>query len=280
MNEHRSVIALLTDFGIEDTYVGVMKSVIAARCSASIIDLSHAVLPQNVQHAAYFLSTAYRYLPDGAVTVSVVDPGVGTPRRAIAVRWPRGYFVGPDNGWLTHVLRDDGHAGDRTGEVDLPYGWEAVELQQAKFWLSPVSSTFHGRDIFAPVAAALVNGTPLVELGARRLTLVVIETLHATSENGTVHGHVVHVDHFGNLITDISADHLSDRFTVTVGGGTIEGPAESYQSSEPVIALIGSSGRLEIAAPNASAARLIAVGVGEPVTVVTRRTLETGPATG
>jgi len=265
---------LLTDFGAEDTYVGVMKSVIASRCDARIVDLCHEVLPQNVRQAAYLFWTAYKFLPDGSVTVCVVDPGVGSERRPIAVKWPHGFFVGPDNGWLSYVIRDARGGDGGSGEAELPHDWRAVELEEPKLWLSPVSRTFHGRDIFAPVGAALMAGTPFEELGGPRSSLVVIEPSHATSEDGIVHGQVIHVDHFGNLITDISAVYLSDRFTVSLGGGTIEGPAPAYESAEPLVALIGSTGQLEIAAPNAHAARLIMVGVGEPVTVVTRRKLE------
>lgn len=276
MQGDTSVVALLTDFGLEDTYVGVLKGVLASRGASQIIDLSHAVAPQSVRQAAYLLWTAYRYLPDGAITLCVVDPGVGTERRPVAVRWPRGHFVGPDNGWLSYVIRDVLARDDGPGQVALPRGWEVVELTEPQVWLSPLSATFHGRDIFAPVAAALARGTPLAELGTVRSSLNVIGTQRAQSEEGTVHGHIIHVDHFGNLITDVSAAHLSDRFTVTLGGGTIEGPARSYQSAEPLVAVIGSTGLLEIAAPNASAARLISVSVGEQVTVVTRRQIEEG----
>lgn len=277
MEAQRPIIALLTDFGVDDTYVGAMKSVILGRApDCAFIDLSHAVAPQNIRQAAYLLWTAYRFLPNGTTTLCVVDPGVGTERRPIAVRWPGGFFVGPDNGWLTYVVRDSTGEDKGPGERPLPQGWQAVELSERQFWLEPVSATFHGRDIFGPVAAALAAGTAVEELGDVRKCINVFSPHRVEGEAGTVRGHVIHVDHFGNLITDIGAAHLSERFMVTLGGGTIDGPSRSYQSSDPLVALVGSSGLLEIAAPNASAARLIMVGVGEPVTVVTRHQSEVG----
>lgn len=269
------VIALLTDFGQEDAYVGVMKSVIATRCDARVLDLSHGVTPHNVAQAAYLLSTAYTFLPRGTVTICVVDPGVGGKRRPIAARWPSGWFVGPDNGWLTYVLRDENRGHTGPGQNGLPHDWEAVELTNSRYFLDRVSRTFHGRDIFAPCGAALAAGTPMKELGPGIDTLVTIDIKQPLEQEGRVTGCVLHVDHFGNLITDIPASHLSDSFTVLVGGGTIHGPATSYQSAEPLIALVGSGGLLEIAAPNGSAHRLTGIGVGQPVSVATRRHRDT-----
>jgi len=266
------VIALLTDFGFEDTYLGVMKSVVLTRCpDATFLDVCHLVTPQNVRQAAFLMWTAYQFLPQGTVTVSVIDPGVGTDRKPIAVSWPRGFFVGPDNGWLSYVLRDaNGHESEE-GATALPAGWKAVHLDVPRFWLTQVSSTFHGRDIFAPVAGSIAAGAAFDELGSPLQSIQTLKPERVQGEDGVVRGRVIHVDHFGNLITDIGAVHLSDRFTVTLGGGTIEGPERSYQSASPLVALIGSNGLLEIAAPNSNASRLIMVGVGEPVTVVTRR---------
>ena len=146
---------------------------------------------------------------------------------------------------------------DDAGGMILPTGWQAVELMASPQWLTPVSQTFHGRDIFAPVAAALASGVPPVELGRIRKSITVIPSSRPRVDDGAVQGEVIHVDHFGNLITDIPAAYLPDKFTVMVHGGAIDGPQYSYDSPEPIVALIGSNGLLEIAAPNGSAARLI-----------------------
>jgi S-adenosylmethionine hydrolase len=271
MPEDRPIVALLTDFGVEDAYVGVMKSVIAGRCATTILDISHAVQPQNIAQAAYLLWSAYKYLPERAVTVGIVDPGVGTSRKAVAVRWPRGHFVGPDNGWMSYVIRDFRAQESGAAAGELPRGWEGVELTEPRFWLDPVSDTFHGRDIFAPVAAALVNGTSLSELGSPLASLTLLEIPPPTGGDGSVRGHVIHVDHFGNLITDVPAGFLPERYAVAIGSGTVEGPARSYESPDPLVALVGSSGSLEIAAPGGSAARLIRAAVGDPVSVTSAK---------
>jgi S-adenosylmethionine hydrolase len=280
MDGHPGTIALLTDFGVEDTYVGVMKAVIASRCDARIIDLSHAVPPQSILEAAYLLWTAYAFLPEGTVTVCVVDPGVGTERMPIAVRWPRGHFVGPDNGWLSYVIRDAHARAGAADDLGLPPEWQAVGLDNPNLWLHPTSNTFHGRDIFAPVAASLVSGVALEELGNPLSSLVVVDVPRATSAGDTVQGRVIHVDHFGNLITDIAEAHLPTRFTVSVGGGVIDGPAESYRSTQPLVALTGSGGLLEIAAPSGNASRLINVRAGDAVTVTRRGEVGDGSASG
>jgi len=280
MSDTAPAIALITDFGYEDAYVRVMKGVIAERCSVPIIDLTHGVGPQNVGQAAYLLSTAYRFLPEGTVTVCVVDPGIGTKHEPIAVRWPGGYFVGPDNGWLSYVIRDSLQRVDEPGSGTVPASWQVVALENASFQLPAVSRTFRGRDIFAPAAAALASGTPLAELGSPRNLIATIEIARVTDVDGTVRGRVIHIDHFGNLITDIPASFLPSAFTVSLGGGTVDGPVLTYQSDEALVALVGSGGHLEISAPNGNAARLIMVGVGDPVGVTARGLVPIGSSPG
>ncbi|HZT97190.1 MAG TPA: SAM-dependent chlorinase/fluorinase [Chloroflexota bacterium] len=260
-------VALLTDFGYEDTYVGVVKSVILSRRpDCRFIDLSHAVAPQSVREAAYLAWTAHRYLPSGTVLLCVVDPGVGTERRAMAATWPRGAFVGPDNGWLSFILQEAG-ATPTDGRARLPEGWRAVELTNSDLWLTPLSDTFHGRDIFAPVAARLAAGDPLEDAGTPCDELVAFSSSPKRSGDGTVTGEILHVDHFGNLITNITAFDLPESFTVQVAGGSVSGPARSYQSDAPLVALVGSSGLLEVGAPNGSAGRLLRASVGDPISV-------------
>ena len=148
-----SIITLLTDFGTADGYAGIMHGVILRiNPQATVVDLCHDIPPQDVQAAAFVLATAYPYFPAETIHVAVVDPGVGSERRAIAVRTPRGTFVAPDNGLLSYILARE------------PVS-EAVHLTEARYWLSPLSSTFHGRDLFAPVAAYLSLGVPLPEMG-------------------------------------------------------------------------------------------------------------------
>lgn len=265
----RPTIALLTDFGLEDTYVGVVKGVVLSRCpECAFIDLSHSVSPQNVREAAYLVWTAHRYMPEGTVIMCVVDPGVGTDRRAIAVRWPMGYFVGPDNGWLTYLIRDVVEVSKKESEVELPRGWRLVELTRDEFRLETVSTTFHGRDIFAPAAAALACGTAMERIGEAGRTLKVLSVPEAENSYEAIKGYVVHIDHFGNLVTDVPARCLATRFRVTIGTESIEGLDSSYQVRKPLAAMVGSNGLLEIAAPNSSAARILKVAVGEWVSVV------------
>ncbi len=259
---------MLTDFGFEDAYVGVMKSVILNRLpECSLIDLCHTVAPQNIKGAAYLAWASYKYVPERGVILCVVDPGVGTERRGIAVRWPGGCFVGPDNGWLSYIVRDVTGAEIEGNTVPVPPGWRVAHLTRDDLWLKPVSRTFHGRDIFAPIAAALAGGEPVDDLGDLCHDLVAFPTEPTVMADGSISSEVIHIDHFGNLITDIPEGWLPASFTVKIGGGTVYGPASSYQEDSPLVALVGSTGLLEIAAPNASAAHLIGVTTGAAVTV-------------
>jgi len=262
------LITLTTDFGLEDAYVGVMKGVILGiNPAASIVDLCHAVPPQDVRAAAFLLHTAWRYFPPGTIHVVVVDPGVGSQRRAIAVDVGAATFVAPDNGVLSYVLAKVKEA-------------RAVHLTNQRYWLPKVSATFHGRDIFAPVAAHLSLGVPLAELG-EPLSLGELVTFplprperQACTErsergNGNWVGHVVHVDHFGNLVTDLEAEAIGDTQAVVieVGGRRIVGVRRTYADGTPgePMALIGSSGRLEIAVPGGQAARRLKAQIGDQV---------------
>jgi len=193
------VIALMTDFGLTDAYVGIMKAVILRRCpSAQLIDLSHHIPPQNVLSGAYVLSTSVPFLPPQSIIVAVVDPGVGTHRRAIAVRTDDHVLIAPDNGLLGMVL--DQHPARAV-----------VELNNDAFHLKPTSHTFHGRDIFASCAAHLGAGVAFETLGVPRdpSDLVALNATRPQRTSQTLRAHVVHMDHFGNLITDLRADVLN-----------------------------------------------------------------------
>lgn len=283
------IVTLTTDFGLADGYAGIMHGVIRGICpDAAIVDLTHQVPPQDVRSAAYLLYAAYAYFPDDTVHCVVVDPGVGTARRAVAVRTPRGCFVAPDNGVLSYVLARESVTA-------------AVSLTDSRFHLSPVSRTFHGRDVFAPVAAHLACGLPLADLGASIAGLVTfpvpgISTLAADSMGGQI----IHVDRFGNLITSIgrllwrgdellvqpafpsSGSEVGDSWPsvflarqarVCIGSRCIEGIQPTYGVAPPgkLLALIGSAEHLEIAVAGGSAAQTLGVGVGDEVLLEVKR---------
>lgn len=257
------IITLLTDFGIEDEYVGAMKGVILGIAPhARLVDITHQVAPQAIGEASYLLGAAYPYFPPGTVHIAVVDPGVGGERRAIAVATPAAVFLGPDNGLLAPVLQAEREQWGERAEVR--------ELSNRSLWRAAVSSTFHGRDVFAPTAAHLLNGAPLADLGS------VLEEVHPSTVqpprsdvHGALHGEIVHVDRFGNCISNITRRHLKDAglsgaLRVEIAGQHVAGLYTTY-SAAPVgipIALIGSSGHLELAVREGQASRALTVVTG------------------
>jgi S-adenosylmethionine hydrolase len=263
------IITLTTDFGLTDSYVGSMKGVaLGIAPDVRLVDITHAIEPQNIQQAAYILQTFYRYFPPGTVHVIIVDPGVGSQRRAIAVETPEAIFVAPDNGILAEVWRD----------ARARWGLEActaVELTERRFWRGKVSRTFHGRDIFAPVAAHLATGVPLPALGAR-LAAIDESALDRPlrGRDAELVGRIVHIDHFGNCITNITAHDLEQAgkgaaLVVEISGRRISGLHQTYADAPPgaLIALIGSSDQLELAVRNGNAAQALGVGPGDTVRV-------------
>ena len=266
------VITLTTDFGLADPYVASMKGVIlSVNPQAVIVDVSHAVRPQRIEQGAFLLEASLPHFPVGSIHVAVVDPGVGTRRRAIALRTPSGTFVGPDNGILSAALPDEirSRAGEASGRVRLPEGSSGVALSDPRYHRQPVSDTFHGRDIFAPAAAHLSLGVPLSDLGEPVDEVVALPPFRARREpDGFRRGRIVHIDVFGNLITDVRGEDLaSPRLTVEVSGRRIAGLQRAYASGQGLTALVGSSGFLEIALTGGSAAAELGIDVGEPVVV-------------
>jgi len=256
-------IALLTDYGLRDGYHGALRAVIFSICpDARFLDVSHDVPPQNILTGAHLLASAGPYLPRGCIVLGVVDPGVGGTRHAIAVRTERMLLVGPDNGLFSLLYRQDPPV-------------KALELNQQRFLLGNVSRTFHGRDIFAPVAAHLANDIPFDSLGTPIDvdSLVRLSFVEPEADDVRIECHVVHVDGFGNLITDLergqylewSGDaevhivvnsrrvYLADTFT-------------SVAEGEP-LAYFGSTGRLEIAVRNRNAAEVLGVQQSGTITV-------------
>lgn len=199
----RPVVAWLTDFGLADGYVGVMKGVVLKIAPASqLVDITHEIGPQNVFAGAWVLATSYRYFPPGTIFVCVVDPGVGSVRRAVAIHAGDWFFVGPDNGLFSYILNEQTiHA--------------AVLLSNPAYHLSQVSLTFHGRDVFSPVAGHLARGVPLTEIGAMidSTTLVRLNLESPQRQGDHIFAHIVHIDHFGNLITNIPLTLAPDLFS-------------------------------------------------------------------
>lgn len=234
------MLTLLTDFGLQDGYVGILKGAIATLAPhCPVIDLTHHIPPQDVAAARFCLLNAYRYFPLSTVHVAVVDPGVGGDRRAVAVQIAEGWLVGPDNGLFSGVL----HASPPLA---------AVTLNNPHYWRTPhPSTTFHGRDIFAPVGAHLALGVPLAALGdAIDPASLVSLPLPPVQESATgLQGTIQHIDQFGNLITTIPGERVRDRpWAVMLGDRTI--PAGRSYSDQPwgeAIALIGSHAWVEVA---------------------------------
>jgi len=272
---HRSpIITLTTDFGLADPYVAAMKGVILSlNAAATIVDITHKVRPQQVAQAAFLLAQALPYFPPGTIHVVVVDPGVGTARQALALATPEMLLVGPDNGVLSATLPEETRRRtlpepDARG-VELPEGYRAVALRRRRYMRRPVSATFHGRDVFAPAAAHLSLGVELEALGPAVRRIRALPPFRARRRpEGALEGHVLHVDRFGNLVTDVRAEDLpAGRVEVTIGGQRIEGPARTYEDEPDMKALVGSTGYLEVACRGGSAAYRLGVDVGAPVLV-------------
>ena len=268
----RPIITLTTDFGLTDPYVASVKGVILSlNPEAIIVDISHAVRPQRVRQGAFLLETVHPYFPPGTIHLAVVDPGVGTERRAIALRTARGSFIGPDNGLLSAALPDDirSRVGRTGGRVRLPEGGVGVALTNPRYHRQPVSDTFHGRDIFAPAVAHLSMNVPLPDLGEAIDEIFALPPVRAEKRpDGSLRGKVIHIDIFGNLITDVRRqDLLSPRATVEIGGRQIGGVGQTYAGNQGLSALVGSSGYLEIALAGGSAAAELGADIDEPVVV-------------
>lgn len=252
------LVTLTTDFGTRDPYVAAMKGCIARIApSARILDLTHEIAPQDITEAALFLTGAVPYFPAEAVHCIVVDPGVGTKRLPVAVEAGGRRFVCPDNGVLALLLRT------------LPLG-EARHITNADCMRPAVSATFHGRDVFAPTAAKLAAGMPIGDVGPEVASLTQLDLPEPQAEaDGTVQGEIVHIDRFGNCITNISREILpSDAPSEAVlPDRTPLALRETYGSvrhGEP-LALFGSSGRLEIAVNGGDAADSLGLKRGDPV---------------
>jgi S-adenosylmethionine hydrolase len=257
----KPIITLLTDFGTRDYFVGAMKGVILSiNPDAQIADISHEIPPQDIETAAFNLLSCYRDFPEQTIHVAVVDPGVGSDRRAIIVECADQFFVGPDNGLFSWICEHEGV-------------WTATDVTNQRFFRRPVSNTFHGRDIFAPVAAALSSGRQPHEFGPAATDIVRLKSLAPAAINeNTIEGRVIHVDRFGNCVTNFTRETLESRGAATSWRMTIDdreihsirGYFADSRANE-VFAIIGSAGFIEICVRNDSAAKLLNVHRGDRV---------------
>ena len=264
------VIALLTDFGVRDTYVGEVKgAVLSINPSVTIVDITHHIPPQDVRVGAFLLGNAVAAFPAGTVFVAVVDPGVGSERRPMLVETPQGAFVAPDNGLLSRVIwLDERHAApSSSGSSPLPLGVKAWRLTNPAYWRESVSNTFHGRDVFAPAAAHFAAGVPASAMGEPATDLWRLPFPQPKLQAGAVSGEVVYTDHYGNLVTNIPAHMLPPEAVVEIAGQRIAGLSSHYDAAKPLVAMVGSHDTLEIARPGGSAAEALGVEQGATVRV-------------
>ena len=256
------IITLMTDFGTSDHYVGVMKGVILnINPQVQIVDITHNIPPQDIHGAAFLIDSAYRYFPTGTIHVIVVDPGVGSERQAIVCQTETAYFVCPDNGILTHILHDEERI-------------HTVAVENSAYFLPQVSNTFHGRDIFAPVAAHLSCGIPIGVLGSPIAHPVQLPIPKPQVTDKAIIGQVIWIDSFGNLVTNIShevLESLAGRNSVVIcaGNAEINHINRSYAESAvgEILAIIGSFNRLEISINQGNAAQILGLNRGDTITI-------------
>lgn len=251
-------ITLLSDFGPKDAYIGVMKGVIATIAPHAIVeDLSHGISPQNVVEGAFLLASSYSYFPPGTIHVAVVDPGVGGDRAILAARNEEFVFLAPDNGLLGGVF------AARPPE-------EIVRVENDRFFLQPVSHTFHGRDILAPVAAHIALGVTLAELGPRHVAPISRPWPAPRPESAnTIHGEIIYCDHFGNCVTNVQPPRICGRLHVQRDGAPhLDLEVVRHYSQAEIgrpLALVGSAGYLEISVRDGNAKIRLAVGPGTKI---------------
>lgn len=276
-------ITLTTDFGLQDAYVASMKGVILGiNPDAKLVDICHTIKPQNIAEAAFILSTVYQCFTKKTIHLVVVDPEVGTERRAIILKTPRGLFVAPDNGVLSYIIQESlARPVTEGGAVSIREGLkpgadiEAVHINKPEFWRSPVSPTFHGRDVFAPVAALLSLGFPPIQFGEPVSSVEMLPQPRPVARpDGSLLGHILHIDSFGNLITNIKSEDILQQEqppAVEVGQRLISGLCHTYAEGSGLVALIGSSGYLEVSLKGGNASSLLDAKVGDEVRLMQQK---------
>lgn len=243
-------IALLTDFGTKDYFVGAMKGVILRiNENASVIDITHDIEPQNIKSASFNLRACYKNFPEKTIFTAIVDPGVGSERRAILVETAEYFFIAPDNGLLSFIFNEE-------------KSFRVVEITNENFFYKPASNTFHGRDIFAPCAAHLSKGVKTFEFGGSIDNFVKIDEIkpRRISEDET-EAQIIHADRFGNLVTNLKKEDLPENFCLEINNQRIEKLKNFYAEAEKneVFAIFGSAGFLEIVAFQNSAQKILCV---------------------
>jgi S-adenosylmethionine hydrolase len=267
------IITLLTDFGTADYFVAAVKGVIlTVNPTVQIVDITHDIAPGDIEAAAFSLLAACSSFPPGTIHVAVVDPGVGSARRPIMMKVGEQFFIGPDNGIFSYVCES---------QESLGVSAEAFHLNNAEYFRHPVSTTFHGRDVFAPVAAALSTGVEPARLGALISNIVCLASLRpTTSRDGSLRARIIHIDRFGNCVTNITQNDLTAK--MIAAGATLQLKGQSVKSFRSyfaeaaagkgkVFGIWGSAGFLEIAAANASAVKLLKARRGDAVIVSTQK---------
>lgn len=271
-----SPLVFTTDFGLLDPYAGVIKGVaLTINPELQFIDLTHQVPPQNVSQGSFLLGLNYRFFPRNAIHVAVVDPGVGTDRRPVLLVTPWGSFVGPDNGLLSGIIAGYLESLPETaGPVALPKGLLAIHLTNPEYWRQPVSHTFHGRDMFTPVAAHLSLGVAPEDMGEVIDDLFFVPMSRPSHQENTVTGQIIYQDIYGNLVSNIPVESLpaGASIEVRIKGRTIAGLSktfndDTYSNDSGLIALAGSHGYLEVAVQNGNAAEMLGITRAEGVPV-------------
>lgn len=272
------VITLTTDFGNRDAYVASIKgSILSINKKAIVVDITHSIETYDIGQAAYIINTAYNYFPSGTIHVVIIDPGVGSQRKVVILKTPSAIFIAPDNGVLSYIIDDLEPTSSHQKSANMaelrqkqvPGNTQAISITNQRYWIHPVSATFHGRDIFAPVAAHVSLGIPVEEFGELLDSLYVFPVPHPYHDHEeNLNGIVLYIDHFGNLITNICEHNLPHgKISITVGHHKISGLSKCYSRSEGLTAIISSNGYLEIALKEVSAAQLLCSRVGEQVKI-------------
>jgi hypothetical protein len=256
-----AIISLITDFGLRDAYVGIMKGVILGiNPKAQIVDLTHEIRPQSIKEAAFVLRGAYHFFPSGTIHIVVIDPGVGSKRRPLLVQTPNYFFLAPDNGVLELIYQNE--------SVEVFY------LSNKKYFLPNISTTFHGRDIFAPVAGYISLGRAAKGMGAKIKNYKRLKWPLAEVKSNKIIGKIIYIDRFGNLISNISKKQFDDftenhLFTIKIKKIVLKSIAPSYLSvsAGEILAIWGSSGYLEIAQSMGSAKGELKANIGQSITI-------------
>ena len=277
MTAGSGIVTLTTDFGLADAYVAQVQAVLLDRYPAvRNVNVSHAVPPGDLEATLFLTECAWPYFPPGTVHVVVVDPAVGTERLLVAVEACGARLVGPDSGVLSSGLPPAMRPASGIQRTPLPGDLQAVAIEAAAVGAAQISATFHGRDLMAPAAAALAQGASLADLGRPVESLLVAALLATPIVDGRGTGRVLHIDHFGNLVTSFRSDEAGPAFLLEARGRQIAGPVATYRAaptgaevSQPVV-VRGSSGYLEIAWPDGSAAEHLGLRRGDHVRVTPR----------